>query len=358
MEIICKKYDIKLKEPERKLLHEHSCLMDIETTGFSREYNHIYMIGLARLEYEKLTVTLLFAEDPNEEKDILDEFINYSKDVTDFITFNGLSFDFPFIKARFEQYGFEYDFKAYNHLDIFKECKCLKNLLKLNNLKQKTIESFLGINRDDIYNGGELIEQYKRYFECKDEECYKNLITHNLEDVKGMADILIILRYTNIAKNIESAKLDEMTSDKDNKILITLSLNYALPKRFCINDSYYYIVFEDDKAKIILTTTRDKLRYYLDDYKNYVYIENEDSIIPKQLLNAHNKKYAIKATKENCYLSVDGAYLPAYDKKLFTNEKLFKHSLHDKQSYINISTHMDDKEFIRYYVINLIKHII
>ena len=94
------------------------------------------------------------------------------------------------------------------------------------------------------------------------------------------------------------------------------------------------------------------------DYKNYVYIENEDSIIPKQLLNAHNKKYAIKATKENCYLSVDGAYLPAYDKKLFTNEKLFKHSLHDKQSYINISTHMDDKEFIRYYVINLIKHII
>ena len=358
MKIISKKYDKKIEEIDRKYLHEHSCFLDIETTGFSREYNHIYMIGLARLEGTELIVTLLFAENANEEKEILEEFINYTKDITDFITFNGLSFDFPFIQDRLRHFGYEYDFKSYNHLDTFKECKSLKKLLRLDNLKQKTIEAFLEIDRDDEFNGGELIEQYIRYCECQDLECYKNLITHNLEDVKGMADILPILRYTNISKDIDSAKLEEMSLDSDGKIVLVLSLANALPKMFRINDSYYYILFERDKAKIVLTPVSKELRYYLTDYKNYVYIENEDSIIPKQLLNASNKKYATKATKENCFISLNGTFLPAYDKKQFGDEKLFKHTYSDKQCYINISPHIEDKEYMRSYVINLIKHII
>ena len=357
MEIISKKYDITIDDTEKKYLNEHSCLLDIETTGFSRDYNQIYMIGLARIIDNKLVVTLLFAENPQKEKDILDEFINLTKDITDFITFNGLSFDFPFIKKRLEHFGYEYDFKCYNHLDIYKESKPLKRLLKLNNLKQKTIEAFLGINRDDTYNGGQLIEQYHTYCECKDEECYKNLITHNLEDVKGMADILTILRYINISKNIESATIDKLSLNDDGQLEVTLLLDTPLPKRFSMNDSYYYIVFEDNKAKIILTPIYDTLRYYLTDYNNYVYIENEDIVIPKQLLNAQNKRYATKATKENCYLSVSGTFLTAFDKKLFDGTKLFRHSYNDRKSYIDISAYIDDKEYMQSYAINLIKHI-
>ena len=358
MEVINKKYNKKIENPEKKYLNDHSCLLDIETTGFSREYNQIYMIGLARVIDDSLDVTLLFAENPDEEKHILDEFIKYSKDITDFITFNGLSFDFPFIKDRMKHFGYEYDFKAYNHLDIYKECKCLKSLLKLNNLKQKTIESFLGIDRDDKYNGGELIEHYKIYCQCQDEECYNNLITHNLEDVKGMADILIILRYSNISKNIEKAEANELSLDKDKNILLSLSLNTSFPKRFSISDSYYYIVFDKDKANIKLTPTNDTLRYYLDDYKNYVYIENENAIIPKQLLDSQNKKYAIKATKDNCFLTANSTFLPVYNKKLFENEKLFTHSYNDKKCYIDISSRMEDMDYIRNYAINLIKHLI
>ena len=356
MEVINKKYHKKIDSPEKKYLNDHSCLLDIETTGFSRDYNQIYMIGLARMIDDSLDVTLLFAENPDEEKTVLEEFKKYSNDITDFITFNGLSFDFPFIKERMNHFGYEYDFKAYNHLDIYKECKYLKSLLKLNNLKQKTIESFLGLDRDDKYNGGELIEHYKIYCQCQDEECYNNLITHNLEDVKGMADILTILRYSSIYKNIEKADANELSLDKDNNILLTLSLNTSLPKRFSISGPYYYIVFENDKVNIELRPTTDTLRYYLNDYKNYVYIENENAIIPKQLLDSQNKKYATKATKENCFLSAEGTFLPAFNKKLFENEKLFTHSYNDKKCYIDISSHMEDIDYIRNYAINLIKH--
>ena len=42
-------------------------------------------------------------------------------------------------------------------LDIFKELSPIKPLLCLENYKQKSIEAFLGIDREDKYSGGELI---------------------------------------------------------------------------------------------------------------------------------------------------------------------------------------------------------
>ena len=163
-----------------------------------------------------------------------------------------------------------------------------------------------------------------------------------------MADILTILRYSSISKNIEKAEANELSLDKDKNILLSLSLNTSFPKRFSISDSYYYIVFDKDKANIKLTPTNDTLRYYLDDYKNYVYIENENAIIPKQLLDSHNKKYAIKATKDNCFLTVESTFLPVYNKKLFENEKLFTHSYNDKKCYIDISSHMEDMDYMMF----------
>lgn len=48
-------------------------------------------------------------------------------------------------------------------LDIFKELSPIKPLLRLENYKQKSIEAFLGIDREDKYSGGELINVYYEY---------------------------------------------------------------------------------------------------------------------------------------------------------------------------------------------------
>lgn len=358
MEVISKKYDITIDNPEKKYLGKNTCFLDIETTGFSRQYNTIYMIGLARVTYNVCNVTLLFAKSPDEEQDILEEFIDYSKDVTDYISFNGLSFDFPFIKARMNHFGLDYDFKKYNHLDIYKECKTLKSLLKLNNLKQKTIEAFLGLERDDKFSGGELINQYNEYVKYHNTDCYKNLITHNLEDVKGMADILIILRYTNLSQSIEHSTLENVELCNDNTIKLSLLLDTSIPKRISFNDSYSYIILDNNKISVILTPVNEELRYYLQDYKNYVYIAKEDMIIPKQLLNATNKKYAIDLTREKCYISHTGIYLPVYNKSLFEDEKLFRHSFYDKNYFVDITSHIKDREYMRKYTVHLIKNYI
>ena len=52
-------------------------------------------------------------------------------------------------------------------IDLFKKSKSLSPLFKLENYKQKTIEHFLGINRSDKSDGGELINVYKQYLTGK-----------------------------------------------------------------------------------------------------------------------------------------------------------------------------------------------
>ena len=52
----------------------------------------------------------------------------------------------------------------------FKELSPIKPLLCLENYKQKSIEAFLGIDREDKYSGGELINVYYEYLAQKDDE--------------------------------------------------------------------------------------------------------------------------------------------------------------------------------------------
>lgn len=356
MKKISEIYDKKIKNEELNYLDKETCLLDIETTGFSRELNHIYMIGLARLVDENVIVTLLFAENRTEEKELLLELLEYSKDIKRFISFNGLLFDFPFIKSRMNYYDISYEFKKYEHLDIYKECKCLKQLLSLTNIKQKSFEAFLGLEREDIYSGGELISQYKSYEACNDADCYHNLITHNLEDVKGMVDLLTILRYLNIGEHLEDSTINDINVDELHEIKASLSFNYEIPRRFVIKSEFYYCIVDKNIIKIILSPIDTELKYYLKDYKNYMYLLNEDIIIPKQLLNAQNKKDAVPAKKDNCYIKTQGLFLPIYDDKFFDDEKTFKEGIKSKEEFIDIKDHLDDQEFIKKYIIHVIKY--
>ncbi len=369
MKIINKTYTKTIDLETAKLLDANTAFIDIETTGFDRKHCHIYMIGLAKVidgvkgnnngNTCTIEVTLLFAENKDAELEILNEFLNYSKGITTFITFNGISFDFPFIRDRFAVYGISYNFNKYNQFDIYVKCKGLKNILKLSNLKQKTIEAFLGIDREDKFSGGELISQYQEYSMTGDEACYHNLITHNLEDVIGMADVLSILIYTHIYDYIDTSSLNNLQFDEKNlSITALMSLTYTLPNRFSLQSEYYYIIFEGNAIKIMLKPIKDELNYYLKDYKNYMYLTTEDIIIPKQLLNSSNKKQAIPATKDTCYIAKEGLFLPVYNNSMFEEEKLFKKEYKDKSEFTDISNSLEDKIYMTNYIMHIIKNIL
>lgn len=122
-------------------------------------------------------------ESVDDEAAVIEAFAGSLSGCSTIISFNGVGFDIPFLKNKYKKYKQEDPFCNVQILDIFKELSPIKPLLCLENYKQKSIEAFLGIDREDKYSGGELINVYYEYLAQKDDEKLSLLLTHNYEDV-------------------------------------------------------------------------------------------------------------------------------------------------------------------------------
>lgn len=82
----------------RDLLTKEMLLFDIETTGLSSARDQIYCIGCGYLDGTEVCVELFFAESPEDEKELLNAFSRLADIHPVLVTFNGTTFDIPFIK--------------------------------------------------------------------------------------------------------------------------------------------------------------------------------------------------------------------------------------------------------------------
>ena len=95
------KVDIKINYPiENFSKKEKIIYFDIETTGFSRKYCIVYLIGCMYYSGDKLCYTQWLAENFNDEANVLMAFNKFIKDFDTVIHFNGNSFDIPFVTER------------------------------------------------------------------------------------------------------------------------------------------------------------------------------------------------------------------------------------------------------------------
>jgi uncharacterized protein YprB with RNaseH-like and TPR domain len=69
------------------------------------------------------------------------------------VHFNGTTFDVPFLQTRAKKFGLSFVPASVQH-DIYKKISPYKNLLHLPGCRQKQLEEFIGIHREDHFNGG------------------------------------------------------------------------------------------------------------------------------------------------------------------------------------------------------------
>lgn len=175
--------------PNAKLL-----FFDIETTGFVAKNTTLYLIGALWYEDNNIQIRQWFNEDGKSEAEILMNFQKFCDDFTHLVHFNGLGFDLPYLRQKAEQLNLPFTIEnSLEQIDIYKMMRSYKNILSLDNMKQVSIERYLGIDRDDIYSGKELIEVYKRYIARPSENAEKLLLLHNHDDLLGMPQISRIL---------------------------------------------------------------------------------------------------------------------------------------------------------------------
>lgn len=354
MKKIEKTFDISAYGPVSKLLdHEKTVFFDIETTSLSAGSGHIYIIAvLYKISEKKFNFIQWFADSLLDEQRLLIEFRDFIKDYDTLVHFNGDSFDIPFVNKATLSYGMEPFLGELKSLDLYKKSRPLKKVFDLANIKQKSIESFFGINRKDIYNGGELISVYNAYTHEKDPLLLDSLLLHNEEDVLGLFSIMSILSYYKLFEadiNYESYELE------DSYLSFACNLHFPLPKDIRLNMQDFSLYTANDVLYIKVLLYKGESKHFFEDYKNYYYLPLEDMAIHKSLANFVDSSSKAKASKQNAYIKLDSCFIPIYHQ---SDGKLFRKEYADKQNYIELKEeYLDNAVFLQEYCKGILNYL-
>ncbi|MGP1433357.1 MAG: ribonuclease H-like domain-containing protein [Catonella sp.] len=343
-------------EPPFDLSPEETVYFDIETTGFSADVTALYLIGCIYYENGKYCLIQWFAEDNKSEKEAIITFNNFLKDKKYLICYNGITFDLPYLKKKFEKHGLRFDTDNFTIIDLYRVFSSFKNLLGINRFKQKDIENYLSIARDDKYSGGELIKWYAMYLRLRygetaeKEEIYHTLLLHNSDDLIGMARLTCLYNFLQkINQLINSDCMLDISFETDksiNKIFFTTIVEHRLAKNFNLykDDCNLEIKPIDNQIKIMLSlkTFDSELKLFYKDYKNYFYLPKEDIIIHKNLAAFVDKENKEKATASNCYTKHQATFIKVPKQLILP---MFKTDYADKSFYTPLDNSLlDSKE--------------
>jgi hypothetical protein len=183
---------------------ESICFLDIETTGLNKNSSFIYLLGMLYFDPNNShwCITQYFVDRIEKEEKLLSRFNNFIKRFKTIVTFNGESFDIPFIKHRINRYKIKHSLDCLESFDIYRKIKEESSFIKLKNYKLKTMEESLGIYRDDRISGKECIDLYYQYKKSKEKNLLDMILKHNHDDLYYLLDILKIFDVINKAKTI------------------------------------------------------------------------------------------------------------------------------------------------------------
>ncbi|MGI6205741.1 MAG: ribonuclease H-like domain-containing protein [Anaerovoracaceae bacterium] len=174
---------------------------DIETTGLSPKKCAVILGGVTVPSGEGTRLALqYFADKPSEEPELLDRYCGMLSQYDTVVTYNGDSFDLPFLKKRMKAAGIRTDVLDHIYsLDMYKVLRRYSGLPELlPDMKQKTVENFMGggdLRRDEI-SGGDSVRQYFEYVRssgARRGQLLDNILLHNRDDIVQLTGITSIL---------------------------------------------------------------------------------------------------------------------------------------------------------------------
>ncbi len=321
MQIIKNKLtDISVNYPIEKLASIDELLfIDIETTGFTARSSNLYLIGCVAMEDGEWTATQFFADIYSEESEIITEFFEYASAYKYLVHFNGNNFDIPFIEAKCKEHNLSYSFDCFSGIDIYKRISSYKGFMNLENAKQKTIEKFLKLNREDKYSGGDLIGIYHNYVSDKHEDLQKLLLLHNFEDIKGMLEILPILAVSDlfnepiVVSKVAANRYPDAEKVIHTELLMTIELPTDFPVAFSSMKDQCYFAASKKEALLRVPVFEGELKYFFANYKDYYYLPDEDVALHKSVATFVDKDHREQAKASNCYTKKTSIYLPEWD---------------------------------------------
>ena len=302
---------------------EETVYFDIETTGFSADVTALYLIGCIYFEDGEWQLIQWFAEDNKSEKEALSAFSDFIKDKKYLICYNGTTFDLPYLTKKYEKHSLTFEAYKYEIIDFYRVFSSYRKFLGLSGLKQKEVETYLGILREDKYSGGELVEWYAKCLKLRfsdsaeKEEIYKTLILHNSDDLVGLARLTKLYNFLKELEGLinsgDELEIDCIVDDTTGKIIFSTNVDFDILRKDELRGDGFTCCFiaENTANRIDLTLDmyETELKLFYKDYKNYYYLPKEDMVVHKSLAAFVDKENKEKAIASNCYTRHKGRFI-------------------------------------------------
>ena len=294
---------------------ENVAFFDIETTGLSAARANLYLIGLVVWDNVGGSWKLiqLFSEGLTDEPELLRSFFALLEGKRLLLSFNGDSFDIPFLTQLLQQYALSFRFDHLESLDLYKLLRPVKKMLQLPNCKLKTCEQFLGIDREDRFSGGELIYVYLDYLKQPDAEKLELLLLHNAEDLMNLPRLLPMLSYAYLPSasfRLLQASVVPLPTGDGQVLDLHFESEISIPKPLHFEQERFTLCIEGNRVNLCVRLFEGELKFFYPDYKNYWYLPVEDTAIHSSVAEFVDKTYRIKATAKTAYQRKTGLFLP------------------------------------------------
>jgi uncharacterized protein len=170
---------------------EDALFMDIETTGLAPTVP-LFLIGAMSLESDGLVVHQFLARDYDEERAAIALYLQHAADRSKLITFNGRSFDVPFIQTRAAANRLRANAPE-DHWDLLLTARQTWGKT-LPDCKLQTLERhLLGRERHGDIPGKRVPEAYHDFVETGTGAEMAQILEHNLQDLVTMAELVVKL---------------------------------------------------------------------------------------------------------------------------------------------------------------------
>jgi uncharacterized protein YprB with RNaseH-like and TPR domain len=154
-------------------------IVDIETLGLSER--PIILLGIAKPTKTCICTSQFLLRDIQDEPSAIWALVSQLEQNSSLITFNGRSFDIPYIKQRLAYYGLDACLDN-PHFDVLHFTRrALRH--KLSDCRLETVEKYIGIEREINIPGALVPHFYDTYLKTKNAGPLVAIVEHNKQDL-------------------------------------------------------------------------------------------------------------------------------------------------------------------------------